>query len=96
MASVKRFWLLVPFILSLAFISSTPLMAGELTDALKLRDVARVRSLLATGADLNEKVHGDYPLNIAAVWSRKKVTHRTLHFGAKSDLDDEPRSVTHH
>ncbi len=93
MTSTKRFWLLVSFILSLAFVGSAPLSASDLTEALKLRDVAQVRSLLAAGADVNEKAHGNYPLNIAAVYGPADMVAVLLDAGA--DIEKPGRDGLH-
>jgi ankyrin repeat protein len=66
MVPAKRVLLLVLLMLCFASLPSIPSSASDLTEALKLRDVNQVRSLLAAGANANEKVRGDYPLNIAA------------------------------
>ena len=66
MVRAKRVFLLVLLMLCFATITSAPSTAGDLTEALKARDVALVRSLLATGDNVHEKIRGDYPLNIAA------------------------------
>jgi serine/threonine-protein phosphatase 6 regulatory ankyrin repeat subunit A/serine/threonine-protein phosphatase 6 regulatory ankyrin repeat subunit B len=47
-----------------------------------LRDVAQVRSLLAAGADANEKAQGDYPLNIAATYGPAEMVTILLEAGA--------------
>ncbi len=93
MVFVKRFWLLAPFVLTLAFISGAPSVAGELTDAVKARDVARVRSLLAAGADPNEKVRFDYPLNVAAVFGPAEMITTLL--DARADLEQPGRDGLH-
>ena len=80
MVSVKR--VLVLLMLCFATITSIPSSAGDLTEALKLRDVARVQSLLAAGADANEKVRGDYPLNIAATYGPVEMVTILLEAGA--------------
>ena len=82
MASAKRVLLLVLLMLCFASIPSIPSSAGDLTEALKLRDIAQVRSLLAAGADVNEKVRGDYPLNIAAVFGPAEMVTVLLDAGA--------------
>ena len=82
MATIKRFWLLAPFALSLAFVSNAPSRAGELTDAIKARNVALVRSLVAAGKDVHERVMGDYPLNVAAVFGPVEMVTVLLEAGA--------------
>lgn len=82
MVSAKRVLLLVLLMLCFASIPSTPSSASDLTEALKLRDVAQVRSLLAAGADANEKVRRDYPLNIAAVYGPVEMVTILLEAGA--------------
>src|SRR4029078_8045428 len=81
-ASLKRFWLLATLALSLAVVSNAPSRAGELTDAVKARDVAQVRSLLAAGKDGQERVMGDYPLNVAAVFGPVEMVTLLLDAGA--------------
>lgn len=66
MVPAKRLSLLVLLMFCFAAIVSAPALAGKLTDAVKTMDVAQVRSLLATGENVQEKVHGGYPLNVAA------------------------------
>ena len=82
MVSAKRVLLLVLLMLGFATITSTLSGASDLTEALKLRDVARVRSLLAAGADANEKVQRDYPLNIAATIGPVEMVTILLEAGA--------------
>jgi ankyrin repeat protein len=72
----------VLLVLCFASIPSTPSGASDLTEALKLRDVAKVRSLLAAGADANEKVRRDYPLNIAATYGPAEMVTILLDAGA--------------
>ena len=83
MGSVKRFLLLVPIALFMVFTSSCPSLSGEITDAVKARDVVRVSSLLAAGADVNEKVRGDFPLNVAALYGPAEMVTVLLAAGAK-------------
>ena len=82
MVLAKRVLLLVLLMLCFASIPSTPSGASDLTEALKLRDVAKVRSLLAAGADANEKVRRDYPLNIAAAYGPADMVSILLDAGA--------------
>ena len=82
MVSAKRALLLVLLMLCFASIPGIPSSASDLTEALKLRDVAQVRSLLAAGADANEKVRGDYPLNIAATIGPAEMVALLLEAGA--------------
>ncbi len=85
MMPAKRLSLLVLFMLCFATMASAPSTASDLTEALKARDVAQVRSLLAAGADVNEKVRGDYPLNIAAVFGPAEMVSVLLEAG--SDIE---------
>jgi uncharacterized protein len=82
MVFAKRVFLLVLLMLCFASISSIPSSASDLTEALKLRDIAQVRSLLAAGADANEKVRRDYPLNIAATYGPAEMVTILLKAGA--------------
>lgn len=93
MASVKRFWLVVPFILSLACNSGSPALAGKLTDAMKARDIAQVRSLIAAGEDVNEKVQRDYPINVAAAFGPAEMVAVLLEAGA--DIEQPGRDGLH-
>jgi uncharacterized protein len=83
MVSAKRVLLLVFLTLCFASVSRVPSSASDLTEALKLRDVAKVRSLLAAGADANEEVRRDYPLNIAAAYGPAEMVTLLLEAGAK-------------
>jgi ankyrin len=82
MVFAKRVFLLVLLMLCSATMTGAPLAASELTDALKARDVAQVRSLLAAGADVNEKFRGDYPINIAALFGPTELVAALLDAGA--------------
>ena len=82
MVPAKRALLLVLLMLCFASIPGIPSSASDLTEALKSRDVARVRHLLAAGADANEKVRGDYPLNIAATIGPAEMVTILLEAGA--------------
>ena len=83
MVSAKRVLLLALLMLGFAAIISAPSSASDLTEALKLKDVAKVRSLLAAGADANEEVRRDYPLNIAAAYGPAEMVTLLLEAGAK-------------
>jgi ankyrin repeat protein len=61
----------------------SPAVAGALTDAIKQRDVALVRSLVAAGEDVHEKVLGDYPLNVAALFGPAETVAVLLAAGAE-------------
>ena len=50
---------------------------------MKLRDIAQVRSLLAAGEDVQEKVRVDYPLNVAALFGPAEMVAILLEAGAK-------------
>jgi uncharacterized protein len=82
MVSAKRGLLLGLFVLCFASVPSTSSSASDLTEALKLKDITKVRSLLAAGADANEKVRGDYPLNIAATIGPAEMVSVLLEAGA--------------
>jgi hypothetical protein len=81
-APAKRVLLIVLLMLCFATITSAPSPAGEITDAVKSRDVVRVRNLLASGADVNEKIRGDYPINSAAVFGPAEMVTTLLEAGA--------------
>jgi uncharacterized protein len=91
MQSAKRASLLVLLTVCFASLGSLSSRATDLSEAIKSRDVAQVRSLLAAGADVNEKVRGatdpiysgDYPLNIAAVFGPAEMVSLLLEAGAK-------------
>ena len=93
MVSAKRVFLLVLLMLSLTTMTGAPSAASELTDALKARDGALVRSLLAAGADANEEVHGDYPINIAALFGPAELVAVLLDAGA--GLEQQGRDGFH-
>jgi uncharacterized protein len=93
MMLAKRLSLLVLFMLCFATMTSAPSTASDLTEALKARDVAQVRSLLAAGANVNEKVRGDYPLNIAAVFGPAEMVSVLLEAG--SDIEKPGRDGLH-
>lgn len=82
MVPVKRALFLMLLVLCFATTTSAPSTASDLTEALKLRDVAKVRSLLAAGADVNEKVRRDYPINIAATYGPAEMVTVLLEAGA--------------
>ncbi len=85
MVPAKRLSLLMLLMFCFAGIASGPGLAGKLTDALKLRDIAQVRSLLAAGEDVQEKVRGDYPLNVAALFGPAEMVAVLLDAGAKPE-----------
>ena len=93
MVSAKHVLLLMLLMLGFVSIPSIPSTASDLTEALKLRDIAKVRSLLAAGADVNEKVRGDYPLNIAAVYGPAEIVAVLLDAGA--DIEKPGRDGLH-
>jgi ankyrin repeat protein len=74
--------MLVLLMLCFATITSASSGASELTEALKSRDVAKVRSLVAAGANVNEMVRRDYPLNIAATIGPAEMVTILLEAGA--------------
>jgi ankyrin repeat protein len=82
MVPAKRLSLLLLLLFCFAAIATAPALAGKLTDAVKARDVAQVRSLLAAGEDVQEKVRGDYPLNVAAASGPVEMVAVLLEAGA--------------
>jgi uncharacterized protein len=82
MVSSKRTLLLVLLTLCFAIMTSAPSTASDLTDALELRDVAKVRSLIAAGTNVNEVVRRDSPLNIAATYGPVEMVTILLEAGA--------------
>ena len=82
MVPARRLCWLLFLMLCFAVTASAPSLAGKLTDAVKARDVAQVRSLLAAGEDVQEKVHGDYPLNVAAIFGPVETVVALLEAGA--------------
>ena len=89
MVPARRFSLLLFFLVCCIPLASIASSASDLTDALKSRDVARVRSLVASGADVNEKVRGDYPLNIAAVYGPTEMV--SILIGSGADIEKPGR-----
>ena len=83
MVPARRLSVLAFLFLCFAATVGPPALAGKLTDAVKLRDVALVRSLLAAGEDVQEKVKGDYPLNVASVFGPVETVAALLEAGAK-------------
>lgn len=83
-----RLSLFALLVMCFAVIAGAPVIANELTDALKARDVAKVRTLLETAADVNEKVRGEYPLNIAAVFGPAELVTILLDAGADIERPD--------
>ena len=73
----------------LALVLPVSTHAGELTDAIRQRDVVLVRTLLRAGADVQEKVRGDFPLNIAATFGPVEMVAILLDAGA--DLESPNR-----
>ena len=82
MVPARRLSVLAFLFLCFAATVGPPALAGKLTDAVKLRDVALVRSLLAAGEDVQEKVKGDYPLNVAALYGPVEMVNVLLEGGA--------------
>ena len=76
-----------------AAIESAPAFAGKLIDAVKARDVALVRSLLAAGEDVKKKVRGDYPLNVASLFGPVETVVALLDAGA--DIEQPGRDGLH-
>jgi uncharacterized protein len=93
MALAKRVSLFVFLMVCFGVMTSAPSTASDLTDALKSRDVAQVRSLLAAGADVNEKVRGDYPINVAALFGPAEMVSLLLDAGA--NLEEQGRDGLH-
>lgn len=88
-----RIGVCLAFTAHVALVSGGPVLAGKLIDAVKLRDVAQVRSLLATGENLREKVQGDYPINIAALFGPAEMVALLLDAGA--DIEQPGRNGLH-
>lgn len=82
MVPARRALLLILLVLCFAAKASALSSASELTEALKSRNLSQVRSLLAAGVDVNEKVHGDYPLNVAATYGPAEMVAILLAAGA--------------
>jgi uncharacterized protein len=78
----RRLSLLALVVLCFSTNVSASLRANDLINALKARDVALVRSLVAAGADVNEKSRGEYPLNIAAVFGPVEMVSLLIDAGA--------------
>ena len=93
MVLAKRVLLLVLLMLCFATFTSPPSTASDLTEALKSRDLVQVRRLLAAGANANEKVRGDYPVNIAATYGPAEMV--TLLIEAGADLEQPGRDGMH-
>jgi ankyrin repeat protein len=93
MVPAKRTLLLVPLIYCAVAFAGTPALASDLTDALKARDVDQVRRLLAAGANVNEKVQRDYPLNVAATFGPAEMVAMLLDAGA--DIEKPGRDGLH-
>lgn len=82
MVPAGRLRVLAFFFLCITATVSPPALAGKLTDAVKLRDVALVRSLLAAGEDVQEKVRRDYLLNVAVTFGPVEMVALLLDSGA--------------
>ncbi len=89
----RRLNLFALLVLCCVTIASASARASDLTDALKARDVAQVRSLLAAGADANEVVRGEYPLNIAAAFGPAEMV--TILLDAGADIGKPDRNGLH-
>jgi ankyrin repeat protein len=68
-----------------AFLIS-PVFATELYDATKARDVARVKTLVNSGADLNKRSPYDGPLHVAARLGPPELVTALLDAGADIEL----------
>ena len=93
MTLFKHLGFLAIVTLGLALGLNFPALAGKLTDAVKVRDVALVRSLLVAGGDVQEKVQGDYLLNVAAIFGPIEMVAVLLDTGA--DIDRPGRDGLH-
>jgi ankyrin repeat protein len=82
MIASRRLCLLFFLGACLTSVATVASLAGELNDALKARDVAQVRNLIAAGADINEKVQRDFPLNVAATFGPAEMVAILLDAGA--------------
>lgn len=93
MATCMRVWMFLFFLMGAADFSCSPAQAGKLIDAVKLRDLAQVRRLLEAGESLREKVKGDYPLNVAALFGPPEMVAVLLEAGA--DIEQPGRDGLH-
>lgn len=82
MVPARRLFLLVFVMVCCVPLAGAASSASDFSDALKARDIAKVRNLLAASADLNEKVRGDYPLNVAATFGPAEMVTVLLDAGA--------------
>ena len=62
MSGYQNFRLAALALACLVLVLPASTLAGKLTDAIRQRDVALVRTLLEAGEDVQEKVRGDFPL----------------------------------
>ena len=93
MVPFRRRPLLVLLLVCFVAVASAPVQAGKLTDAVKARDVALVHSLLAAGEYAQEKVRGDYPLNVASLFGPVETVEALLEAGA--DIERPGRDGFH-
>jgi ankyrin repeat protein len=63
-------------------VASQAVQAGDLTAAVQARDIVRVKALLASGADANEKTPFGSPLNIAVSDGQPEIVTVLLDAGA--------------
>ena len=93
MVPARRLPLFVFLMLCFSVTAGAPALAGKLTDAVKARDVSLVRSLLAAGEDVQEKVRGDFPLTAAAATGPLELVAVLLEAGA--DIEQPNREGLH-
>ena len=93
MAISKRFALSVMFILCVTICLCLPSMAGELADAVKLKDVGKVHRLLEAGANANEIIRHDCAINVAATMGPSEIV--TLLLDAGADIECVGRDGSH-
>jgi uncharacterized protein len=82
MASALKPFLIALIVLLACIFESPVVMAGELTEAVKARDVAKVRRLLVTGSDTNEVTRRDCAINVAATMGPIETVILLLDAGA--------------
>jgi ankyrin repeat protein len=93
MVPARRALLLVLLMYCAVAFAGTVALASELSDALKARDVVKVRALIAAGTNVNEKSRGDYPLNTAAIFGPIEMVAALLDAG--SDIEKPGRDGLH-
>ena len=77
----------------LGFLGSPIAQAGELQDAVKAGDVARVQAALAGGANANEPDLNGTALHTAAALGSEEVTTALIDAGAALEAEGDPASA---